>query len=321
MTPADPPPPQEGTGSEASPPEASATRCGFVAIIGAPNAGKSTLVNRLVGTKVTIVSRKVQTTRMPVRGIFIVGDTQLVLIDTPGIFAPRRRLDRAMVGAAWSGANDADAIVFMIDAARGLDDEARAILEQLKDVKSPVYVALNKVDRLADKTALLALADRVRGEIAPKEIFFISALDGDGVEALKEMLAGDMPEGPWHYPADDVSDLPMRLLAAELTREKIYDRLHQELPYAINVETTDWKNLRNGSVRIEQTVFVERDSQKRIVLGKGGRLIKQVSQETRLELADILGHPVHLFLFVKVRENWADDPRRYREMGLEFPKD
>ena len=258
---------------------------------------------------------------MPVRGIFVVGETQLILIDTPGIFAPRRRLDRAMVGAAWSGANDADAIVFLIDAARGLDAEAKAILAELKSVRSPVYVALNKVDRLADKAVLLALADTVRAEIEPKDIFFISALDGDGVDGLKATLAGDMPEGPWHYPADDVSDLPMRLLAAELTREKIYDRLHQELPYAITVETTDWKNLRNGSVRIEQTIFVERDSQKKIVLGKSGSLIKQVSQETRLELADILDHPVHLFLFVKVRENWADDPRRYREMGLEFPKD
>lgn len=307
--------------TETAPSTEAATRCGFVAIIGAPNAGKSTLVNRLVGTKVTIVSRKVQTTRMAVRGIFVRGATQIVLIDTPGIFAPRRRLDRAMVGAAWSGAHDADAIVFLIDAARGLDDEARAILAKLKDVKAPVYVALNKVDRLAEKSALLALAGEIRDGLAPKEIFFISALDGDGVEDLKQTLAEEMPEGPWHYPPDDVSDLPMRLLAAELTREKIYDRLHQELPYAITVETTDWKSLRNGSVRIEQTIFVERDSQKKIVLGKGGRLVKQVSQETRQELADILEQPVHLFLFVKVRENWANDPQRYREMGLEFPKE
>lgn len=307
--------------TETAPSTEAATRCGFVAIIGAPNAGKSTLVNRLVGTKVTIVSRKVQTTRMAVRGIFVRGETQIVLIDTPGIFAPRRRLDRAMVGAAWSGAHDADAIVFLIDAARGLDDEARAILAKLKDVKAPVYVALNKVDRLAEKSALLALAGEIRDGLAPKEIFFISALDGDGVEDLKQTLAEEMPEGPWHYPPDDVSDLPMRLLAAEVTREKIYDRLHQELPYAITVETTDWKNLRNGSVRIEQTIFVERDSQKKIVLGKGGRLVKQVSQETRQELADILEQPVHLFLFVKVRENWANDPQRYREMGLEFPKE
>ena len=302
-------------------PEGQGTRCGFVAIIGAPNAGKSTLVNRLVGTKVTIVSRKVQTTRTPVRGIFMSGPAQIVLIDTPGIFAPRRRLDRAMVGAAWSGAHDADAIVFLIDAARGLDDEARAILNELKGVRPPVYVALNKVDRLAEKAALLALASKIQEELGPKEIFFISALDGTGVDDLRATLAATMPEGPWHYPPDDVSDLPMRLLAAELTREKIYDRLHQELPYAITVETTDWKNLRNGSVRIEQTVFVERDSQKKIVLGKGGSLIKQVSQETRHELAEILEQPVHLFLFVKVRENWADDPARYREMGLEFPKD
>jgi GTP-binding protein Era len=297
------------------------TRCGFVAIIGAPNAGKSTLVNRLVGTKVTIVSRKVQTTRMPVRGLVLIGDTQLVLIDTPGIFAPRRRLDRAMVGAAWTGANDADAIVWLIDAARGLEAEARAILEKLKSVRPPVYVALNKVDRLADKAALLPLAIELQQQLAPADLFFISALDGDGVDDLKVRLAEAMPEGRWHYPPDDVSDLPMRLLAAELTREKIYDRLHQELPYSITVETTDWKTLRDGSARIEQTIFVERDSQRKIVLGKGGSLVKKVSQETRSELAAILETKVHLFLFVKVREHWADDPARYREMGLEFPKD
>lgn len=300
--------------------ETDAQRCGFVAIIGAPNAGKSTLVNQLVGTKVTIVSRKVQTTRTPVRGIVMAGNSQLILIDTPGIFEPRRRLDRAMVGAAWGGAGDADAIVLLIDAVRGIDDDVRRIINQLKESKIKTLVALNKVDRLTDKAALLPLTTALTEELAPEEVFFISALNGDGIEELKGALGAVVPEGPWHYPADDVTDLPLRMLAAELTREKIYDRLHQELPYAITVETTDWKELRNQSVRIEQTVFVERDSQKKIVVGKGGASIKQVSSETRAELAEIIGHPVHLFLFVKVRENWADDPARYREMGLEFPK-
>ena len=295
-------------------------RCGFVAIIGAPNAGKSTLVNHLVGTKVTIVSRKVQTTRTPVRGIFIEGDSQVILVDTPGIFAPKRRLDRAMVGAAWDGAADADAVMLLVDAARGLDDEVSAILDRLADVRLPKLLVLNKVDRLEDKAALLPLVQQLleRGEFA--ETFMISALAGDGVAQLRTYLADAMPEGPWHYPQDDVSDLPLRLLAAELTREKIYDRLHQELPYAITVETTDWKELRNKSVRIEQTIYVERDSQKKIVLGKSGQSIKAISGEARAELADIVGQPVHLFLFVKVRENWADDPERYREIGLEFPK-
>lgn len=297
------------------------TRCGFVAIIGAPNAGKSTLVNLLVGTKVTIVSRKVQTTRTPVRGIVMAGNSQLVLIDTPGIFAPRRRLDRAMVGAAWGGAGDADAVVLLVDAARGIDDDVRRIIDKLKETGSKPFVALNKIDRLRDKAELLPLATKLTEELDPRGVFFIAAINGSGVEALKEALGEAMPVGPWHYPSDDVSDLPLRMLAAELTREKIYDRLHQELPYAITVETSSWKELRNNSVRIEQTVFVERESQKKIVVGKGGEAIKQVSAETRAELAEIIGHPVHLFLFVKVRQNWADDPARYREMGLDYPKE
>ena len=297
-----------------------APRCGFVAIIGAPNAGKSTLVNQLVGTKVTIVSRKVQTTRTPVRGIVMADKSQLILIDTPGIFEPRRRLDRAMVGAAWGGAGDADAVVLLIDATRGIDADVRRIMDQLKEAAIKPFVALNKVDRLSDKAALLPLATSLTEELDPVELFFIAAINGNGVEELKSALGRAVPEGPWHYPEDDVSDLPLRMLAAELTREKIYDRLHQELPYSITVETSDWKELRNKSVRIEQTVFVERDSQKKIVVGKNGSAIKQVSAETRAELAEIIGQPVHLFLFVKVRENWADDPARYREMGLEFPK-
>ena len=295
-------------------------RCGFAAIIGAPNAGKSTLVNQLVGTKVTIVSRKVQTTRTPVRGIFVVGDSQVVLIDTPGIFEPRRRLDRAMVSAAWDGATDADMVVLLVDAVRGIDDEISQLLDRLAASRLPKILVMNKVDRIEDKTALLTLATAILERVTFDDTFMISATTGDGVNGLRDHLAGAMPIGPWHYPKDDVSDLPLRLLAAELTREKIYDRLHQELPYAITVETTDWKTLRNQSVRIEQTIFVERDSQKKIVLGKGGAAIKAISAETRTELAEIVGQPVHLFLFVKVRENWADDPERYREMGLEFPK-
>lgn len=306
--------PPVGSSDEAAP------RCGFVAIIGAPNAGKSTLVNQLVGTKVTIVSRKVQTTRTPVRGIVMVDNSQLILIDTPGIFEPRRRLDRAMVGAAWGGAGDADAVVLLIDAPRGIDADVRRIMDQLKEASIRPIVALNKVDRMNDKADLLPLATSVTEELDPVEVFFIAAINGNGVDALKQALGQAVPEGPWHYPEDDVTDLPLRMLAAELTREKIYDRLHQELPYSITVETSDWKELRNKSVRIEQTVFVERDSQKKIVVGKNGSAIKQVSAETRAELAEIIGQPVHLFLFVKVRENWADDPARYREMGLEFPK-
>lgn len=297
-----------------------APRCGFVAIIGATNAGKSTLVNQLVGTKVTIVSRKVQTTRTPVRGILMVGSAQIILIDTPGIFEPRRRLDRAMVGAAWGGAGDADAIVLLIDAARGIDDDVRRIMAKLKADGVTPFVVLNKIDRVSDKAALLPLATALTDVLQPAEIHFVSALIGDGVEELKQALSRVMPAGPWHYPEDDVSDLPLRILAAELTREKIYDRLHQELPYSITVETSDWKELRNKSVRIEQTIYVERESQKKIVVGKRGEAIKKVSSETRAELAEIIGHPVHLFLFVKVRENWSDDPARYREMGLEFPR-
>lgn len=310
----DSPPPQE-------PAEPSAPRCGFVAIIGAPNAGKSTLVNQLVGTKVTIVSRKVQTTRTPVRGIVMVGQSQLILIDTPGIFEPRRRLDRAMVGAAWGGSDDADVTLLLVDAAKGIDGDVERIIDKLKASGRQPFVALNKADRLDDKAMMLPLATALEEALSPRAIFFISALEGEGVGELASALGEAVPEGPWHYPPEDVSDLPLRMLAAELTREKIYDRLHQELPYSITVETTDWKELRNKSLRIEQTIYVERDSQKKIVIGKGGEAIKQVSAETRRELTEIVGQPVHLFLFVKVREHWSDDPARYREMGLDFPRD
>jgi GTP-binding protein Era len=302
-------------------PGGEASRCGFVAIIGAPNAGKSTLVNGLVGTKVSIVSHKVQTTRVPIRGIALAGHSQLIFIDTPGIFSPRRRLDRAMVDAAWGGAGDADVVALVVDAARGLDDAVGAILDKLASVHQPKLLVLNKVDRLREKDRMLALVSEITGRAAFDRVFMLSALDGDGVEDFKAYLADAVPEGPWHYPEDEISDAPMRLLAAEITREKIYHWLHDELPYAITVETTSWAERRDGSVRIEQTIFVERESQKAIVLGKGGRTIKQISTEARTELADITERRVHLFLFVKVREGWEDDPERYREMGLEFPKD
>jgi GTP-binding protein Era len=298
---------------------APSTRCGFIAVIGAPNAGKSTLVNALVGAKVSIVSRKVQTTRMPIRGIAIEGASQLVFIDTPGIFAPRRRLDRAMVEAAWGGAGDADTVVVLIDAAKGLDEDAERILGRLEATRAELVLALNKIDRVK-KERLLDLAHQLNERVPFKRTFMISALTGDGVGALKTYLAGAVAPGPWHYPEDEVSDIPMRLLAAEITREKLYDRLHDELPYETTVETTDWTE-RKGEVRIEQTIFVERDSQKSIVLGKGGAMIKELSMQARRELAEILEKPVHLFLHVKVREGWGNDPERYRELGLDFPKE
>jgi len=297
------------------------TRCGFCAIIGAPNAGKSTLVNQLTGSKVSIVSHKVQTTRVPIRGIAIDGVSQIVFIDTPGIFAPRRRLDRAMVDAAWGGAGEADVVALVVDAAKGLDDAVGAILEKLRGVGAPKLLVLNKVDRLQEKDKLLGLAAEITRRLAFDGVFMISALQGGGLDELRQKLAASMRPGPWHYPADEVSDTPMRLLAAEITREKIYHWLHDELPYAITVETTAWTEMRNRSVRIEQTIFVERDSQKAIVLGKSGRTIKQISSESRAEIAEIVEHPVHLFLFVKVREGWENDPERYREMGLPFPKE
>lgn len=294
--------------------------CGFIAVIGAPNAGKSTLVNAMVGAKVSIVSHKVQTTRVPVRGIVNVGDSQLVFIDTPGLFAPKKRLDTAMVEAAWGGARDADIVVLVIDAVRGLDDDVTGILDKLKDVKLPRIGVLNKVDKLDDKAKLLELVGDLQARLPFEQIFMISATEGDGIEDLKRDLAARVPKGPWHYPADDLTDAPLRLLAAEITREKIFHRLHDEVPYSSTVETTSWQERKDGSVRIEQTIFVARDGQKAIMLGKGGQTIKQVSMDSRRELTEILDRPVHLFLFVKVRQNWQDDPERYREMGLELPK-
>jgi GTP-binding protein Era len=295
-------------------------RCGFIALIGAPNVGKSTLINALVGTKVAIVSHKVQTTRALLRGIATAGEAQLVFIDTPGIFHPKRRLDRAMVSKAWTGAQDADLVCILIDAKRGLDEEAIALIDRLADVRQPKLLLINKID-LVDKPALLALTQRMNERIAFAATFMISALTGDGVADLKAWLAGHVPAGPWHYPEDQITDAPMRQLAAEITREKLYLRLHQELPYQSTVETDQWTERKDGSVRIEQTIYVERESQRKIVLGKGGQSIKAIGAEARREIAGILEQPVHLFLFVKVREGWGDDPERYREMGLEFPKE
>jgi GTP-binding protein Era len=301
-------------------PEASSeTRCGFVAIIGPTNAGKSTLVNALVGTKITIVSHKVQTTRMPIRGIAIEGRSQLVFIDTPGIFAPRRRLDRAMVDAAWGGAGDGDIVLLLIDAARPLEEDLEQILDKLKTSNRPLLLALNKIDRV-QKERLLALAQTCNERAPFAATFMISALKGDGVADLKSHLARMAPLGPWHYPEDEVSDAPLRLMAAEITREKIYERLHEELPYQLTVETTSWQE-KAKAVRVEQTIYVARDSQKSIVLGKAGRMIKQLSMEARKEIGAIVEKPVHLFLFVKVRDGWENDPERYRELGLTFPKD
>ncbi len=296
------------------------TRCGFIAVIGAPNAGKSTLVNALVGAKVSIVSRKVQTTRALIRGIAIAGSAQLVFIDTPGIFQPRRRLDRAMVTTAWGGAHDADIVCLIIDAKRGMDEETDAILGRLGEVRQPKALILNKID-LVDKPGLLALAKAANDRAAFAATFMVSAVTGEGVAALKEWLAANVALGPWHYPEDQISDAPLRSLAAEITREKLFDRLHQELPYQSTVETESWTEQKDGSVRIEQTVYVERESQRKIVLGKGGQTIKAIGAAARREIAQLIEAPAHLFLFVKVREGWSEDPERYREMGLEFPRD
>lgn len=299
--------------------EGTGPRCGFAAVIGAPNAGKSTLVNALVGAKVSIVTHKAQTTRTRVRGIALEGQSQIILVDTPGIFAPRRRLDRAMVDTAWTEAREADVVVLVVDAARGLDDAVEPILAEAADLKMPLALALNKIDKV-QKEKLLALAAEANARLPFERTFMISALTGDGVDDLKRYLAEKMPPGVWLFPEDQIADAPLRQWAAEVTREKMFIRLHDELPYASTVETTDWKTLRDGSVRIEQTIYVERDSQKKIVLGAKGQTIKQISTEARREISEALGQPAHLFLFVKVRENWADDPERYREMGLEFPK-
>jgi GTP-binding protein Era len=293
-------------------------RCGFVALLGAPNAGKSTLLNSLVGAKVSIVTRKVQTTRSRLRGIAVEGASQIVFVDTPGIFVPKRRLERAMVAAAWSGARDADVIALVFDANRkGIDPDSRLILDGLKDFGRRAILLLNKVD-VVKRPRLLELAAKFEAEGLFDRIFMISALTGDGVGDLRTFLAAAMPEGPWHYPEDQLSDLPLRLMAAETTREKLFQRLHQELPYALTVETERWQDFEDGSVKIEQTIYVQRDTQKAIVLGKSGQSIKEIRGDSQKELEEFLERKVHLFLFVKVRRNWIEDPERYRDWGLDY---
>ena len=301
----------------------SATRCGFVAIIGAPNAGKSTLINALVGEKVSIVTRKAQTTRSVVRGVLTKGEAQIVFVDTPGLFAPKRRLDRAMVASAWSAAAEADVLALIIDARKEADatltEETRAILAGLRERGKPRLAVLNKID-LVERPKLLELAARLNAAMPFDDTFMISAATGDGLGRLTERLTELMSPGPWLYPEDQIAEAPIRSLAAEITREKLIERLHDELPYQATVETESWKDLPDGTARIEQTIFVSRESHRKIVLGEGGRTIKAIGTAARKDIAEAHGANVHLFLFVKVRENWLDDPERYRAMGLEFPK-
>ncbi len=294
-----------------------ATRCGYVALVGAPNAGKSTLLNLLVGSKLSIVTPKVQTTRSRVLGIALRGTAQLIFIDTPGIFAPKRRLDRAMVAAAWAGAEDADIVVVLIDAARGLDDDTRAILTRLKDTGRRVVLAVNKIDLVRHET-LLPLVDQLGKACTSERIFMISSTTGDGTGDLADYLAGALPEGPWLFPEDQLTDLPQRLLAAEITREQVFLQLHQELPYATTVETEGWEERKDGSVKISQTIHVQRAGQKAIVLGKGGSQVKQIGAASRAELERLFGRRVHLFLFVRVSENWPEDREHYQAIGLDF---
>jgi GTPase len=300
------------------------TRCGFVAIIGAPNVGKSTLINALVGEKVSIVTRKAQTTRSTVRGVMTKGEAQIIFVDTPGLFAPKRRLDRAMVASAWSAAADADVLALMIDARKeagegGLTEDTQAILKALGDRGKPKLAVLNKID-LVERSKLLELSASLNAAMAFDDTFMISAATGDGLGRLTERLIELMAPGPWLYPEDQIAEAPIRSLAAEITREKLIERLHDELPYQATVETDSWKDLPNGSARIEQTIFVSRESHRKIVLGEGGRTIKAIGTAARKDIMQAHGAKVHLFLFVKVRENWLDDPERYRAMGLEFPK-
>ncbi|MER2534639.1 MAG: GTPase Era [Rhizobiaceae bacterium] len=302
-----------------TPPPEVKTHSGFVALIGAPNAGKSTLLNRLVGAKVSIVTHKVQTTRALVRGIVTHGQAQIVFIDTPGIFRPKRRLDTAMVATAWGGAKDADEVMLLVDAERGLKGEVEDILDAMAEVRQRKILVLNKIDRVRPET-LLGLAEEANRRAHFNATFMVSAATGSGCQHLLDHLAQSLPRGPWYYPEDQISDLPMRQLAAEVTREKLYLRLHQELPYSSHVETEKWEEKKDGSVRIEQVIYVERDSQKKIVLGAKGETIRAIGSAARKEIGEMLDQKVHLFLFVKVRENWGDDPERYREMGLEFPR-
>ena len=296
------------------------TKSGFVALIGEPNAGKSTLTNAMVGAKVSIVTHKVQTTRARIRGVAMEGETQIVFVDTPGIFQPRRRLDRAMVTAAWGGAADADIVVLLIEAHRGVTKGVEAIIERLNEMKGAnvrVALAINKIDRVKAEV-LLALSHRLNEAYDFETTFMISAEKGHGVAALKQWLAAELPESPWYYPEDQIADLPMRMIAAEMTREKLTLRLHQELPYQLTVETESWEERKDGSARIEQIVYVARDGHKGIILGHKGETIKAVSKASREELKEFLGRNVHLFLQIKVRENWLEESERYAQMGLEF---
>jgi GTPase len=296
------------------------TRAGFVALIGEPNAGKSTLLNKMVGAKVSIVTHKVQTTRARIRGIAMAGAAQIVFVDTPGLFRPRRRLDRAMVKAAWGGAADADVIVLLIEAHRGLTSGVQAIIDRMRDQipqGQPVALAINKIDRVKSES-LLALAQAMNEAFPFRETFMISAEKGYGVEKLRDWLAGQLPLGPWFYPEDQIADLPMRMIAAEMTREKLTLRLHEELPYQLTVETEKWEDKPDGTTRIDQLIYVARDGHKGIVLGNGGETIKVIGQAARAEISEFLGRTVHLFLQVKVRPNWLEEAERYSEMGLDF---
>jgi GTP-binding protein Era len=297
--------------------EATPTRCGHVALIGAPNAGKSTLLNRLVGRKLAIVTPKPQTTRTRLLGIAIEGPAQIIYVDTPGIFAPRRRLDRAMVAAAWSGVEDADRTVFLVDAARGVDRDTRGIIDRLGERGQEAILALNKID-LVRRDNLLALADKLSREGRFDPVFMISGRTGDGVDDLKRHLAAALPPGPWLFPEDQLSDMPERVIAAEVTREQVFLQLRDELPYGSAVETERWEDKKDGSARIEQVIFVQRPSQRAIVLGEGGQRIKAIGARARAELEHLLDRRVHLFLFVKVRENWIEDRERYAALGLDY---
>jgi len=300
------------------------TRCGFVALIGVPNSGKSTLINALVGEKVSIVTRKAQTTRSTVRGVVMRGEAQIVFVDTPGLFAPKRRLDRAMVASAWGAAGDADVLALLIDAKKeaahsGVGEETQAILDALRESRKPQLLLLNKIDMI-ERGKLLELSARLNGALRFEETFMISATTGDGLDRLLDRLAGMTPPGPWLYPEDQITEAPIRSLAGEITREKLFERLHDELPYQATVETDSWKDQPDGSARVEQTVFVTREGHRKIVIGEGGRTIKAIGTAARKDIIAAHGANVHLFLHVKVRENWLDDPERYRAMGLEFPK-
>lgn len=295
----------------------SGTKCGFVTLLGAPNAGKSTLVNRMVGAKVSIVSPKVQTTRSRVRGIMLKDGCEIVLVDTPGIFKPKRRLDRAMVAAAWNEAEYTDVRLLLVDARRGLDDDTRSIVRMLERNRQKAVLVLNKID-LIKPEKLIALSAELNGLLSFDETFMVSAVTGAGLDDLEKYLISRMPEGPFMFPEDQVSDLPNRLLAAEITREKLYLNLREELPYALTVETEMWKENPDGSVRLDQTIYVERDNQRQIILGHKGAMIRKIGTQSRLELEELLECRVHLFLFVKVREKWGDDPARYRDWGLDF---